>query len=698
MAGPAATVGSNHLCPMCSGIIPHIGGPIVQGSPNVLIGGKPAATIGSICICSGPPDTIVTGVSNVLINGKPAATIGSMTAHGGSVVIGEGTVLIGTGSSAPTAIMPIDKIPFPKITPLNRVKAAAVGQAKNFKKAEKNQEKLKELAQLQEEEQSNNEKKQPKLEAEIIFVNGYLSDPLTNSESHVNAVKDRSPDHPKDNPLTGENVYIGDKTDDTNTDGADIYNNDEYNSDKNKSPKQLKKEEKERREYREEPWYTDNIIATPMKKYYGYWNQKANKNSATKEYAKHFNAENRVNYINGSFGLGSSGAHRIDYGIALGYKWARYNWDIYEKEKVDAKKEEKPEIESHSPHYMPVTIVGHSQGACMAAGVVLGVIKYANELGWEKVAINTIFLGVHQPRGLFGKDYEKLIQRKVNEYMLNQNAMSFDKDEKGGIKFLSRLSELYSEEYYKLYNNRGLFEHIKEICGNWDTYKSRALQFTFANDRGDLVTLDGDIPEIKSVCSPIQNTSLFSTEYFYTKQEITNVSNKRVIDLKLYNANGGFITIPKYIAEERFNFDELNKKEEKNTAEENEYEIHWGGYESIAISWGISIHNFIAAKKEYEFSINEAFIPDIFGFVLGGNNRKEKLKKRILNKQIKLTNLKKGNLKKEKRWLHKIATLNYKIMLLNYAALQTADLYAHFSPVALINHLDSSNKCNMILV
>ncbi len=91
MAGPAATVGSNHICPMCSGTVPHVGGPITQGEPTVLIGGK------------------------------PAATVGSMSAHGGSVVIGEGTVLIGTGSSSPTAVMPIKKIPFPKISFTNKV-------------------------------------------------------------------------------------------------------------------------------------------------------------------------------------------------------------------------------------------------------------------------------------------------------------------------------------------------------------------------------------------------------------------------------------------------------------------------------------------------------------------------------------------------------------------------------------------------
>ena len=136
---PAATVGDNHTCLMCSGTVPHIGGPITQGSPNVFINDKPVATIGSICTCIGPPDTIVTGNPTVLINGKAIACVGDMTAHGGIIISGSSNVIIGSKTpSAPTAIMPIDKIPFPKITPINRIKTAVVGQVKNLKKAEEN--------------------------------------------------------------------------------------------------------------------------------------------------------------------------------------------------------------------------------------------------------------------------------------------------------------------------------------------------------------------------------------------------------------------------------------------------------------------------------------------------------------------------------------------------------------------------------
>ena len=94
---PAATIGDNHVCPMVTGVVPHVGGPILPpGTPNVLIGGKPAATATGMCTCVGPPDTIAKGSATVMIGGKPAARLGDLTAHGGSIVgPGVPTVMIG---------------------------------------------------------------------------------------------------------------------------------------------------------------------------------------------------------------------------------------------------------------------------------------------------------------------------------------------------------------------------------------------------------------------------------------------------------------------------------------------------------------------------------------------------------------------------------------------------------------------------
>lgn len=95
MSKPAARVGDFHTCPKRTGKVPHVGGPIVQGSPNVFIGGLPAARQGDMAVCIGPPDKIAGGSSSVFINGKPAARLGDDTAHGGVIVGGCGTVLIG---------------------------------------------------------------------------------------------------------------------------------------------------------------------------------------------------------------------------------------------------------------------------------------------------------------------------------------------------------------------------------------------------------------------------------------------------------------------------------------------------------------------------------------------------------------------------------------------------------------------------
>lgn len=99
MGQPAARVGDMHVCPMVTpGLppIPHVGGPIMPpGGITVVIGGVPAARMGDMCMCVGPPDSIIMGSITVLIGGAPAARMGDPTVHGGSIVLGLPTVLIG---------------------------------------------------------------------------------------------------------------------------------------------------------------------------------------------------------------------------------------------------------------------------------------------------------------------------------------------------------------------------------------------------------------------------------------------------------------------------------------------------------------------------------------------------------------------------------------------------------------------------
>ena len=97
---PAARAADMHVCPDQETPgptpIPHVGGPILPpGEPTVLIGGMPAARVGDQAVCVGPPDTISAGSDSVMIGGSPAARLGDSTDHGGTIVAGEMTVMIG---------------------------------------------------------------------------------------------------------------------------------------------------------------------------------------------------------------------------------------------------------------------------------------------------------------------------------------------------------------------------------------------------------------------------------------------------------------------------------------------------------------------------------------------------------------------------------------------------------------------------
>jgi uncharacterized Zn-binding protein involved in type VI secretion len=94
-----------HTCPMVTGVVPHVGGPILPpGAPTVLIDFLPAATVSTMATCVGPPDVIVLGSMGVMINFIPAARLGDLTAHGGVIVMGSPTCIIGeVGSPSPGA-------------------------------------------------------------------------------------------------------------------------------------------------------------------------------------------------------------------------------------------------------------------------------------------------------------------------------------------------------------------------------------------------------------------------------------------------------------------------------------------------------------------------------------------------------------------------------------------------------------------
>lgn len=116
MGKPAARLTDMHTCPMVTALVPHVGGPVSgPGAPTVLIGMLPAARLSDMCVCVGPPDAIVMGSPTVLIQGMPAARIGDPTAHGGVIVAGLPTVLIGEAGGGGGGAGPTSSV---NITPL----------------------------------------------------------------------------------------------------------------------------------------------------------------------------------------------------------------------------------------------------------------------------------------------------------------------------------------------------------------------------------------------------------------------------------------------------------------------------------------------------------------------------------------------------------------------------------------------------
>jgi len=93
---PAARLSDMHVCPMVTGVVPHVGGPVISpGGPTTLTGMLPTASTACTVTCVGPPDVLLPGSTTVLISNKPAVRLGDSTAHGGKMVLGCFTVLMG---------------------------------------------------------------------------------------------------------------------------------------------------------------------------------------------------------------------------------------------------------------------------------------------------------------------------------------------------------------------------------------------------------------------------------------------------------------------------------------------------------------------------------------------------------------------------------------------------------------------------
>lgn len=137
------TLNLNHICPMVTGVTPHVGGPIVgPGCPGVLVDSVPVSVMGDTCVCCGPPDMIVQGYPGVMVDGTPVVVQNCMTAHGGIIPMGVTGVVIGTAKPIKPITMNIRKIPFPKIRTIDNLVAAISGNLKNLRKAASNQDAL----------------------------------------------------------------------------------------------------------------------------------------------------------------------------------------------------------------------------------------------------------------------------------------------------------------------------------------------------------------------------------------------------------------------------------------------------------------------------------------------------------------------------------------------------------------------------
>lgn len=305
---------------------------------------------------------------------------------------------------------------------------------------------------------------------------------------------DKVPDDLAQNPVRGANM-----NEKQITDNIDIYTNDELEMDNRQGGGTLYSD----------PNYesTENYrwIFAAKEKFEGYWEGYDNvtKKRYSQIFKEYFHAQGNAHFINGSHGLQSSGAHRVEHGIAQGYAWAKRKWNIKEKSVIENQKEQNPGIASYSPNYKPVTVVGHSQGAAIAAGTALGIIYYAYEIDWEEIPINIMFLGTHQPQGLYGEDYTQFKNYYFEDFIKEW--------------VLEWIGDIFTKE--KLYQNQDIYEKMNELLGDnsWGGLIDRAVQFTFPNDRALFVTRMGDIPFVKNACNEKDNLQFAS--WMYVKKD-----------------------------------------------------------------------------------------------------------------------------------------------------------------------------------
>ncbi|MCD2425967.1 alpha/beta hydrolase [Niabella pedocola] len=536
----------------------------------------------------------------------------------------------------------------------------------------------------------------PMFQGYILFCNGYLSDPVKNIGANINAIMDTNPDRDQ------WYVFKGANADEQNAaSNEDVFTPGEL--DARIPPAQ-----------RQDPRQADRILQqqkggftrqnmgeallkrapSPVFSYgqaewsWGYWNKKSNQYNGSNTYASYFNAQGNEYFINGSHGLGSDAAHRIDHGIVLGYRWAATSWGILDRKSFDAIRDEtlKAFLKSYTPAYRPVTIVGHSQGSACAAGVVLGILNYASRQGWAQIPVNIIFLGSHQPVSLTGTEYQNLLWWKKRYLQVDKSVFAFLKKDpsKNTTSYINGLADLFNETYNKLQHEEGIYEHLKKITGDWDAYKSRAVQFDFTNDRGDPVTRCGDIPGVDSACDPQGDWSLLSFEVYPNRTDlehtVSDIGSKKRIPV--YDAGAvqlGDLFLPSFIANRRIEFNDWEEQV-------------WTDYETLAKDYARSFLRYNRLKQYYHEKYGAVFDPysgstavaSLDATVHGLYAEKLEWVTTPLSRLYQRFFAPAADVPREEvQWM---IGYHYIVALLEYAALQEADLYAHFSPVPLLTN------------
>ena len=316
-------------------------------------------------------------------------------------------------------------------------------------------------------------------------------------------------------------------------------------------------------------------------------------------------------------------------------------------------------------------MVGHSHGAAMSTGVALGILYYAREIGWDKIALNVIYLASNQPQGLHDEEYENLIDDKVNFYLVNVTQFSMKKKAYGG-RVLNGLAEIFSRKYNKLLHNRGIYEHLKAILGDkFEAYKNRCVQFTFTNDRGDMVIRDGDIPEIKSACDPETNTDTFHLHYVGKDLKAKSDNNNPKMNCKELLQEESYVKYYNYFVNRRF-YTEKKKRKERINKNEIEFKIEeWvdSSYLNLLKDCMESFRFFKERKKWYEQQHGTFVFKRRLKLVSDEPITKELFDSNILAAYYDVHN-------------------HYVKYIKAYALLFQAQLYAHFAPVSWINNED----------